>query len=192
MRPPQQRRQWEIKPKQPAFSKKNCTYTQLYFNLFTIYFIFCISGFIIVHCRKYIWIFYWTLIIALLHLTRHFTNHTYSSATWHPSSIILWLYHQESHTYRNHKYCNRNARNFSHADDACVVAVHLAHPLALLPLLHRLVSGLDLQGSLLSGVRVLKSENTWEWGKKTFFESLKYLISPLVPLAKNQPFHFAM
>ena len=56
----------------------------------------------------------------------------------------------------------RNARNNSHADDACVVAVHLAHPLALLPLLHRLVRGLDLQGRLLSGVGILKSANQWE------------------------------
>ena len=55
----------------------------------------------------------------------------------------------------------RKIRNYSHADDACVVAVHLAHPLALLPLLHRLVRGLDLQGRLLSSARILKSAHPW-------------------------------
>ena len=171
---------------------ENCIHTQLYFNLLTIYFIFCISGFIIVHCRKYMWIFYWTLIIALLHLTRHFSNHTYSSATWHPSAIILWLYHQESHTYRNHKYCNRDARNYSHADDACVVALHLAHPLALLPLLHRLVRGLDLQRRLLSCVGILKSANPWEWGKQFLILKAWKLQLPLGTFGKEPVFfHFA-
>ena len=83
----------------------------------------------------------------------------------------------------------RNAWNNSHADDACVVAVHLAHPLALLPLLHRLVRGLDLQGRLFSSVRILESANQFEnEGTKLFFGSLKSLITPLVPSAKNQRF----
>ena len=80
----------------------------------------------------------------------------------------------------------RNIRNYSHADDACVVAVHLAHPLALLPLLHRLVRGLDLQGRLLSGVGILKSANHGNEGKKlSDFEKLK---SSINSQAKNQRF----
>ena len=170
------------------FLKKNCTYTQWYFNLFTIYFIFCISGFIIVHCRKYIWIFYWTLIIALFHLTRHFTNHTYSLAPWHPSSIILWLYHQESLTYYKYKNCLETHET-----------IHMLMTLVLLPFILPIRSRSFRCFIALYAVWIFKAACSvvfgswkvqihWNEEKTLWFWKLEIFNYLLVTLAKNQRF----
>ena len=177
------------KPNQPVFL--NCIYTQLYFNLFTIYFIFLHFRFHHLHCTFHkvrgFFIGHWSL-LSFISLDILLITPTHQLLC----AIILWLYHQESHTYRNHKYCNRDARNYSHADDACVVALHLAHPLALLPLLHRLVRGLDLQRRLLSCVGILKSANPWEWGKQFLILKAWKLQLPLGTFGKEPVFfHFA-
>ena len=105
LRPPQQRRQWEIKPNQPFFLlQKLCIYTiifqSFYILLYFLHFRFHHCTLQKVHMD---FIGHWSF--HLFHLTQQFSNHTYSSATWHTSAIILWLYHQESHTYYNYKNC---------------------------------------------------------------------------------------